>query len=139
MKALRLHGPGDLRLADEPAPTPGPGEVLVRVTAVGICGSDLHWYDESAIGDAVLTRPLVLGHEAAGVIVDGPRAGQRVALDPQISDQDAQDAAAAAQTAIVRDERDHHREGHKTKKNAEQPAHILLSAAEKIKHGRNNS
>ena len=84
MKALRLHGPGDLRLADEPAPIPGPGEVLVRVTAVGICGSDLHWYDESAIGDAVLTRPLVLGHEAAGVIVDGPRAGQRVALDPQI-------------------------------------------------------
>jgi L-iditol 2-dehydrogenase len=84
MKALRLHGPGDLRLADEPAPTPGPGEVLVRVTAVGICGSDLHWYDESAIGDAVLTRPLVLGHEAAGVIVDGPRAGQRVALDPQV-------------------------------------------------------
>jgi len=84
MKALRLHGPGDLRLADEPAPIPGPGEVLIRVTAVGICGSDLHWYDESAIGDAVLTRPLVLGHEASGVIVDGPRAGQRVALDPQI-------------------------------------------------------
>ncbi len=84
MKALRLHGPGDLRLADEPAPIPGPGEALVRVTAVGICGSDLHWYDESAIGDAVLTRPLVLGHEAAGVIVDGRRAGERVALDPQI-------------------------------------------------------
>ena len=56
----------------------------MRVTAVGICGSDLHWYDESGIGDAVLTRPLVLGHEAAGVIVDGPRAGQRVAIDPQV-------------------------------------------------------
>ncbi len=84
MKALRLHGVGDLRLADEPAPVPGPAEALVRVTAVGICGSDLHWYDESGIGDAVLTRPLVLGHEAAGVIVGGPRAGQRVALDPQV-------------------------------------------------------
>jgi L-iditol 2-dehydrogenase len=84
MKALRLHGIGDLRLADEPAPVPGPADVLVRVTAVGICGSDLHWYDESGIGDAGLTRPLVLGHEAAGVIVDGPRAGQRVALDPQV-------------------------------------------------------
>jgi L-iditol 2-dehydrogenase len=84
MKALRLHGVGDLRLADEPAPVPGPGEAVVRITAVGICGSDLHWYDESGIGDAVLTRPLVLGHEAAGVIVDGPRAGQRVALDPQV-------------------------------------------------------
>jgi L-iditol 2-dehydrogenase len=84
MRALRLHGVGDLRLADEPAPLPGPDEALVRVTAVGICGSDLHWYDESAIGEAVLTRPLVLGHEAAGVIVDGPRAGERVALDPQV-------------------------------------------------------
>jgi L-iditol 2-dehydrogenase len=84
MKALRLHGAGDLRLADEPAPVPGRAEALVRVTAVGICGSDLHWYDESGIGDAALTQPLILGHEAAGVIVDGPRAGQRVALDPQI-------------------------------------------------------
>jgi L-iditol 2-dehydrogenase len=85
VKALRLHGVGDLRLADEPAPVVGPGEALVRVTAVGICGSDLHWYDASGIGDAVLSRPLVLGHEAAGVIVDGPRAGERVALDPQVS------------------------------------------------------
>jgi L-iditol 2-dehydrogenase len=84
MKALRLHGVGDLRLADEPIPAPGPAEALVRVTAVGICGSDLHWYDESRIGEAVLTRPLVLGHEAAGVIVEGPRAGRRVALDPQV-------------------------------------------------------
>jgi len=84
MRALRLHGIGDLRLAREPAPVPGPGEALVRVTAVGICGSDLHWYDESGIGDAVLTRPLILGHEAAGVILGGPRAGQRVALDPQL-------------------------------------------------------
>ena len=84
MKALRLHGAGDLRLADEPAPVPGLDEALVRVTAVGICGSDLHWYGESGIGDAVLTRPLVLGHEAAGVIADGPRTGQRVAIDPSI-------------------------------------------------------
>ncbi len=84
MKALRLHGIGDLRLADEPAPIAGPAEALVRVTAVGICGSDLHWYDEARLGDAVLTCPLVLGHEAAGVIVDGSRAGQRVAIDPQV-------------------------------------------------------
>jgi L-iditol 2-dehydrogenase len=84
VRALRLHGVGDLRLADEPVPVPGPADGLVRVTAVGICGSDLHWYDESGIGDAALTRPLVLGHEAAGVIVAGPRAGQRVALDPQV-------------------------------------------------------
>jgi L-iditol 2-dehydrogenase len=57
---------------------------LVRVTAVGICGSDLHWWDEGAIGDAKLTHPLVLGHEGAGVIAEGPRAGQRVAIDPAI-------------------------------------------------------
>ncbi len=63
---------------------PGPGQELVRVAAVGICGSDLHWYDESRIGEATLTRPLVLGHEAAGVIAEGPRAGLRVAIDPSI-------------------------------------------------------
>jgi L-iditol 2-dehydrogenase len=57
---------------------------LVRVTAVGICGSDLHWWDEGAIGDAKLTRPLVLGHEGAGVIAEGPRRGERVAIDPAI-------------------------------------------------------
>ena len=84
MNVARLYGRGDLRLADEPDPVPGAGEVLVRVTAVGICGSDLHWYDESGIGDAHLERPLVLGHEAAGVIASGPRTGQRVAIDPNL-------------------------------------------------------
>lgn len=84
MKALRLHGPGDLRLVEMPPPEPGPGEELVRVTAVGICGSDLHWYSESGIGGEVLAHPTVLGHEAAGTIESGPRAGQRVAIDPAI-------------------------------------------------------
>ena len=83
-KAARLHAVGDLRLEDEPVPEPGPGMSLVRVTAVGICGSDLHWWGEAGIGDATLTRPLVLGHEAAGVIEDGPRRGERVAIDPAI-------------------------------------------------------
>lgn len=84
MKALRLYGPGGLRLVEEPAPVPAPGEELVRVTAVGICGSDLHWLAESGIGDAALSQPLVLGHEAAGRIETGPRAGERVAIDPGI-------------------------------------------------------
>ncbi|MGZ6268763.1 MAG: zinc-dependent alcohol dehydrogenase [Candidatus Limnocylindrales bacterium] len=84
MKTLRLHGVGDLRLHDEPQPKPAIDEELVRVTAVGICGSDLHWYRESGIGDAKLTRPLVLGHEGGGVIAEGPRAGMRVAIDPAI-------------------------------------------------------
>ena len=84
MRTARLHAVGDLRVADEPVPEVGPGMSLVQVTAVGICGSDLHWWDEGAIGDAKLTHPLVLGHEGAGVIADGPRAGQRVAVDPAI-------------------------------------------------------
>ena len=80
MKVLRLHAPGDLRLHDEPLPDPGPGETLVRVQAVGICGSDLHWFHEGSIGDAGLHQPLVLGHEFAGVT----EAGERVAVDPAI-------------------------------------------------------
>ena len=84
MRAARLYGTRDLRVADEAVPATETGDVLVRVTAVGICGSDLHWWSEGAIGDARLARPLVLGHEGAGVIVDGPRRGQRVAIDPAI-------------------------------------------------------
>jgi L-iditol 2-dehydrogenase len=82
VKAARLHGPGDVRVADEPAPIPLDGEVLVRVTAVGLCGSDLHWFGEGGIGDAVLSSPMVLGHEFAGVIQGGPDDGIRVAVDP---------------------------------------------------------
>ena len=84
MKVARLYAVGDLRLADEPVPVPGPGETLVKVTAVGICGSDLHWWGEAGIGDARLAQPLVLGHEAAGVISGGPERGRRVAIDPAI-------------------------------------------------------
>jgi L-iditol 2-dehydrogenase len=86
MRAARLYGVGDIRVGDEPVPEPGPGQTLVQVSAVGICGSDLHWFSEGAIGDAQLSRPLVLGHEAAGVIVSGPRRGERVAIDPAIPD-----------------------------------------------------
>lgn len=82
MKVARLHGLGDVRVQDEPAPVAAPGESLVRVTAVGLCGSDLHWFSEGGIGDAQLTNPLVLGHEMAGVVVGGPRDGHRVAIDP---------------------------------------------------------
>jgi L-iditol 2-dehydrogenase len=81
MKMLRLHAPGDLRLHDESLPLPSLGETLVRVKAVGICGSDLHWFSEGEIGDEKLNRPLVLGHEFAGET----EAGQRVAVDPAIT------------------------------------------------------
>ena len=56
----------------------------MRVTAVGLCGSDRHWFLEGGIGDAVLDRPLVLGHEFVGTIESGSRAGERVALDPAV-------------------------------------------------------
>jgi L-iditol 2-dehydrogenase len=84
VRAARLHAVGDIRVGEEPAPATGPGMSLVRVTAVGICGSDLHWWGEGAIGDATLSHPLVLGHEGAGVIAAGARRGQRVAIDPAI-------------------------------------------------------
>ncbi len=86
MEALRLHGPHDLRLENELQPVPAPGEVLIRVMAVGVCGSDLHWFDEAGIGDAQITRPLVLGHEFSGVVESrsSPLYGQRVAVDPAI-------------------------------------------------------
>jgi L-iditol 2-dehydrogenase len=85
MRATRLYGTSDIRIGEEPAPEPAGGQWMVRVTAVGICGSDLHWWEEGAIGDAKLSHPLVLGHEGAGVIASGPRAGQRVAIDPAIT------------------------------------------------------
>ncbi len=82
MKVARLHGAGDIRVADEDRPSLAAGESLVRVTAVGLCGSDLHWFSEGGIGDAELSRGLVLGHEFAGIIEGGPDDGRRVAVDP---------------------------------------------------------
>ena len=82
MREARLYAVGDVRVGEAERPTPGPGESLVRVTAVGLCGSDLHWFDEGGIGDARLATPLVLGHEFGGVVVGGVLDGQRVAVDP---------------------------------------------------------
>lgn len=80
MRSVRLHGTGNLQLHDEDIPVAGAGEKLVRVKSVGVCGSDLHWFGEGGIGDAKLDRPLVLGHEFAGVTSEG----QRVAIDPAV-------------------------------------------------------
>jgi L-iditol 2-dehydrogenase len=81
MKSVRLHAAGDLRLHQEPVPVPKENEALLKVTAVGVCGSDLHWFSEGNIGADVLKQPLVLGHEFAGVTNDG----KRVAVDPSIT------------------------------------------------------
>ena len=80
MRVLRLHAKGDLRLHEEERPEPRAGETLVRVQAVGLCGSDLRWFGDGAIGETHLSRPLVLGHELAGVTEDG----RRVAVDPAV-------------------------------------------------------
>ena len=65
MKALLLSKYNQLEMADFPVPTPGSGEVLVRIAACGICGSDVHGYDGSS-GRRI--PPIVMGHEAAGTI-----------------------------------------------------------------------
>lgn len=82
--AAVLTGTARVELMDLEVGAPGEGEVLIRVSAVGLCGSDAHWYEEGSIGDADLGRGLVLGHELSGVIESGSRAGERVAVDPAI-------------------------------------------------------
>ncbi|MCW2655171.1 MAG: gutB 1 [Mycobacterium sp.] len=73
-------------------PQPGPGDVLIRVSSVGVCGSDTHYYREGRIGDFVVSAPLILGHEAAGAIaavgqgVPDELVGQRVSIEPQRPD-----------------------------------------------------
>ena len=90
MSVSVLDGPGKLRLEDRPVPVPGPGEVLVRIASVGVCGSDTHYFQEGRIGSFVVESPLVLGHEASGRIegvgdgVDPALLGQRVSLEPGI-------------------------------------------------------
>lgn len=83
MKALVYTGPNSLVFRDEPDPVPQADEVLVRVEAVGICGSDMHAYHGF---DARRPPPLILGHEAAGRIATGPRAGERVTINPLVVD-----------------------------------------------------
>jgi len=91
MRASRLHGIRDLRLEDLPRPTPGPGEVLLKVVPVGICGSDVHYYLEGRIGDQVVTAPIIMGHEFSawvaelGAGVEGLEIRQLVAVEPAIS------------------------------------------------------
>jgi L-iditol 2-dehydrogenase len=80
MRVARLHAAGDVRWYEEPVPVPAPGEELVRVGAVGLCGSDRHWFREGGIGDTRLSQPIVPGHEFAGWTAEG----NPVAVDPAI-------------------------------------------------------
>lgn len=87
MRASYIHGIRDVRLGDKDAPTSQDDHVLIRVSGVGICGSDLHYYREGGIGAACIHEPFVPGHELAGwVMADRPdlglHKGQLVAVDP---------------------------------------------------------
>lgn len=81
MKALVYDGKETLNYRDMPDPTPADGEHLIRVEAVGICGSDMHAYHGT---DPRRPAPLILGHEAAGYIVGGARDGERVTVNPLV-------------------------------------------------------
>ncbi len=89
-RTAELIGVRNFQIIERAIPDPGPGEVQVRVAAVGVCGSDLHSYSEGAVGDAPCVFPMVLGHEPAGVVVKtgigvtGWSAGDRAALEPAL-------------------------------------------------------
>jgi threonine dehydrogenase-like Zn-dependent dehydrogenase len=85
MKALVYTGPNALVFRDAPDPVAQPGEVIVEIEAVGICGSDMHAYHGH---DSRRPPPLILGHEGAGRIASGPRAGERVTVNPLVVDPD---------------------------------------------------
>jgi L-iditol 2-dehydrogenase len=90
MRAAELIAPQTFRLTEMEIEDPGPGEVQVRVEAVGVCGSDLHAYIEGAVGGRANVYPMLLGHEPAGRIVKagagvtGLAAGDRGALEPAL-------------------------------------------------------
>lgn len=88
MKVAVMTGIGKMDYTTRDIPVPRDDEVLVKVEYVGICGSDLHYYESGAIGDFVVKPPFVLGHEAGGTVVSAGRGvkhlkpGDRVALEP---------------------------------------------------------
>ena len=88
MEALVIHAPGDLRVEEIPTPELGLDQLRVRVRCGGICGSDLHYYQNGGFGTVRIQEPMVLGHEVAGVIeavgssVARFQAGDRVAISP---------------------------------------------------------
>lgn len=85
---LVIHAPDDLRLVEQDAGEPGPGQVVVQVGMGGICGSDLHYFHHGGFGTVRIKRPMILGHEVAGTVtavapdVTRVKPGDRVAVNP---------------------------------------------------------
>ncbi|OXA62607.1 Sorbitol dehydrogenase [Folsomia candida] len=85
-----LYKQGDLRLENRPVPEPNDDEVLLRMASVGICGSDVHYWTNGRIGDFIVKAPMIIGHEAAGVVtkcgknVKHLKPGDRVAIEPGV-------------------------------------------------------
>ena len=88
MKTAVMTGIGEVEIQSRPIPSPAAGEVLVKVEYVGICGSDLHYYESGRIGNFIVEPPFVLGHEAGGTVVElgegvtDLKVGDKVALEP---------------------------------------------------------
>ena len=89
MRASVLHDKEVVSVDDVPIPALDPDQVRVRIEAVGVCGSDVHYFHEMRIGDFVVEEPMILGHESAGTIVEvgsgvpADRVGERVSIEPQ--------------------------------------------------------
>ena len=78
-RVARLYAAHDLRVEEQPVIPPGPGEVLLAMAAGGICGSDLHYYQDGGFGPVRVREPIISGHEASGHVVE---AGAGVNLAP---------------------------------------------------------
>ncbi|NOU98042.1 alcohol dehydrogenase catalytic domain-containing protein [Paenibacillus sp. LMG 31456] len=91
MKAALMTAPLQISVVELPVPEVEPDEVLVKVMAVGVCGSDIHYYEHGRIGPYVVKKPIILGHECAGIVVAcGEKAnrfspGDRVAIEPGVT------------------------------------------------------
>ncbi|MEI6845510.1 MAG: NAD(P)-dependent alcohol dehydrogenase [Candidatus Firestonebacteria bacterium] len=90
MKAAVMYKVKDIRIEERPKPLVKPGFALVKIKAVGICGSDVHYYIKGKIGSQIVKNPIVLGHEASGIVeeigkgVKNLKVGDKVALEPGI-------------------------------------------------------
>jgi L-idonate 5-dehydrogenase len=104
MLACRIHARDDLRVEPLEEPEPGPGEVLLKLGAGGICGSDLHYYFEGRNGSFVVREPLIPGHEASAIVaavgrgVTRVKPGDKVAVSP---------SHACGQCSYCREGREH--------------------------------